>query len=311
MAAKYYAVKKGEDRKTKEAVNNIIVRSWNECLAYVKGVKGAIYKSFASESEAMEYLNSGSSLKKGEDEYPTDIPHIYVDGSYNSSTDRFGYGLVVILNDEVIYASYGGGQDKECNQRQVNGELRAAVEGIKYSINQNYNHVVMFYDYAGVCNHATGAWARSTDLSKEYYEIMRGFMGKSNIKITFVKVDSHTDDLFNDIADELAKTGAELEYISAVDKALNSTTIKSSTSEVRDVLCNIIKKNKHKIIRCNETYGEIDAIGEELESESKDESVDEVKNIIEHIKSLDEAQKSRYIKSLKKDIQTQIILRLI
>ncbi len=311
MAAKYYAIKKGEDSKTKEAVNNIIVRSWNECLSYVKGVKGAIYKSFASESEAMEYINSESSLKKDEDQYPEDIPHIYVDGSYNISTDRFGYGLVVILNDEVIYAAYGGGQDKECNQRQVNGELRAAVEGVKYSIDQNYNHVVIFYDYAGVCNHATGAWARSTDLSKEYYEIMRGFMEESNIKITFVKVDSHTDDLFNDIADELAKTGAELEYSSAVDKALNTTTIKTSSSEVREVLCSIINRNKHKIMCDNETYAAIDAVGEELEAENKNESVDEVQNIIEHIKSLSEAQKLRYIKSLKKDIQTQIILRLL
>lgn len=311
MAAKYYAIKKGQDTRTKEAVNNVIVRSWNECLAYVKGVKGAIYKSFGSEAEALEYLNSGNALKKGEDQYPEDIPHIYVDGSYNISTDRFGYGLVVILNDEVIHAEFGGGQDKKCNQRQVNGELRAAVEGIKYSIEKGFDHVVLFYDYAGVCNHATGVWARSTDLSKQYYEIMQEFMDESNIKITFVKVDSHTDDLFNDIADELAKTGADLDFTSVVDKALNSTTIKTSTIEVKEILGKIVKKNINKVMCDYDRYAAVDTVGDEAKVLIEDNHIDEITEIIEKINSLRDAAKIKYVKSLKKDIQTQIILRIL
>lgn len=311
MAGKFYAIKKGENLRTGESVNNIIVTSWNECLTYVKGVKGAIYKSFPSEVEAKGYLNSGNSLKKGEDEYPENIPHIYVDGSYNIGSERFGYGVAVIHNNEVIYADFGGGQDKECNQRQVNGELRAAVEGIEHSIEMGYNHVVLFYDYAGVCNHATGSWERNNSLSEKYYELMQGFMKESKIKITFVKVDSHTDDLYNDIADELAKVGAQLEFKSVVDKALSTQPIKASSLEVKQVLSNIIKKNINKVICLEENqYAAIDLQTEEI-TEEVDNQKDEIENIIQHIKVLTEKEKLKYVKSLKKDIQTQIILKLI
>lgn len=308
MAAKFYAIKKGENLRTGESVNNIIVTSWNECLGYVKGVKGAVYKSFTSEEEAKSYLNSGNALKKGEDKYPEDIPHIYVDGSYNISTEEFGYGVVVILKDEIIYADFGGGKDKQCNQRQVNGELRAAVEGIEHSIEMGYDHVVLFYDYAGVCNHAIGSWERNNELSSQYYEIMQKFMKK--IKITFVKVDSHTDDLFNDIADELAKVGAKLAFNSVVDKALGSLKVKVINSKVKEVLNKVVKKNINNI-SCEDDYAAID-----LEIEEKninDESVckDEIGELIQYIKELNEAGRLKYIKSLKKDIQTQIILRLI
>lgn len=310
MAAKYYAIKKGENLKTGESINNKIVTTWSECLSYVKGVKGAIYKSFTNEEEAKAYLESGNALKKGEDKYPENIPHIYVDGSYNIATEKFGYGVAVILKEEVIYAEYGGGQDRECNQRQVNGELKAAVEGIKHSLDMGYNHVVLFYDYAGVCNHATGSWERNNSLSAEYYDIMQRFMNEVGIKITFVKVDSHTDDLFNDMADELAKVGAELTFNSVVDKAVGSAKVKVSNVEVKNVLNKIIKKNIKNVVYEDE-YAAIDSTLEEADAKNKIESEDEIGDIIEYIKSLKEAQKYKYVKSLKKDIQTQVILRLI
>lgn len=308
MAAKYYAIKKGENLRTGESVNNIIVTSWNECLAYVKGVKGAVYKSFLSETEAKAYLSSGNALKKGEDKYPENIPHIYVDGSYNIATERFGYGVAVILKDEVIYADFGGGQDKECNQRQVNGELKAAVEGVKHSIEMGYDHVVLFYDYAGVCNHAVGSWERNNDLSAKYYELMQGFMQEGKIKITFVKVDSHTDDLFNDIADELAKLGAEVSFTSVVDKAIGTATIKVSNAEVKKILGKIVKKNINNVL-CEDDAA-IDFLSEEAEN-CKDESIDEIEEAIGRIKKLKDKEKAKFVKSLKKDIQTQIILKLI
>ena len=305
MATKYYAIKKGLNAKTGEAVSNIIVGSWNECLSYVKGVKGAIYKSFTSESEAIAYLNSENGLKKGEDSYPEDIPHIYVDGSYNSVTDKFGYGLVVILNNEIIHVDYGSGEDKECNQRQVNGELKAAIEGIKYSLSKGYDEVVLFYDYAGVCNHALGTWERNSRLAREYYETMNTFMKDKNIKINFVKVDSHTDDLFNDMADEFAKTGAELSFISAVDKALASTTVKVLSQDIKKALSLIINKNLNKVICDNDLKFEaIDSIIEENPEEK-------IEDIINYIKALSGDKKIKYIKSLKKDIQTKIIISLL
>lgn len=47
---KYYAIKEGK------GVKNIIVRSWDECSVLVLGYN-AVYKSFPTEEEALDYLN--------------------------------------------------------------------------------------------------------------------------------------------------------------------------------------------------------------------------------------------------------------
>lgn len=47
---KYYAIKEGK------GVKNIIVRNWGECSELVLGYN-AVYKSFKTEEEALNYLN--------------------------------------------------------------------------------------------------------------------------------------------------------------------------------------------------------------------------------------------------------------
>lgn len=39
MAKKVYAIQYGFDIKNNKKVENVIVNTWNECLAYVKGVR--------------------------------------------------------------------------------------------------------------------------------------------------------------------------------------------------------------------------------------------------------------------------------
>lgn len=64
MAKKVYAIQYGFDSKADKKIENKIVNTWAECLSYVKGVKGAKYKSFESMSEAEEYLNEGNRMLK-------------------------------------------------------------------------------------------------------------------------------------------------------------------------------------------------------------------------------------------------------
>ncbi|MEG1257170.1 ribonuclease H family protein [Clostridium sp.] len=303
MAIKYYAIKKGIDLKTNKDVSNIIVNSWNECLNYVKGVKGAVYKSFVTKEEANEYLNSCNALKKGIDEYPLMVPHIYVDGSYNATTSNFGYGLVVIDSDVIIHASYGGGCNKECNQRQVNGELRAAIEGIEYAVANKCEEVVVFYDYEGVCQHATGSWERNTTLSKEYYETINNLKTKGNLKVIFVKVDSHTNDLYNDIADELAKTGAGVNIDNVVDKAINDISIQVESYKVKEVLSQIIDKNLEKVKCVNDFFNNI--------NEEKVVNSGNIIDIISCILSLADKDVIGYLESLEDSIKNEVIIGLV
>ncbi|WP_346936915.1 viroplasmin family protein [Clostridium sp.] len=299
MATKYYAIKKGKDFNNNIDVNNIIVKSWSECLSYVKGAKGAIYKSFLTEKEAKDYLDSSLELKKGVDNYPLDVPHIYVDGSYNISTEEFGYGLLVVESDIITYVNYGGGKNNECNQRQVNGELKAAIESVKYALDNNYKEIVLFYDYAGVCQHATGAWERNTVLSQEYYEVINKLKKEGNINIIFVKVDSHTNDLYNDIADELAKSGAGLEFDSVVDKTVGNNAIKVATSDVKNKLCKIIKKNISNVISLD------------VHNTKEIEEKYDISSIVELLNSMDINEGENYLKYIPIEIKDKIILELV
>ncbi|MEW8995217.1 viroplasmin family protein [Clostridium sp.] len=299
MATKYYAIKKGKDFNNNIDVNNIIVKSWSECLSYVKGAKGAIYKSFLTEKEAKDYLDSSSELKKGVDNYPLDVPHIYVDGSYNISTEEFGYGLLVVESDIITYVNYGGGKNNECNQRQVNGELKAAIESVKYAVDNSYKEIVLFYDYAGVCQHATGAWERNTVLSQEYYEVINKLKKEGNINIIFVKVDSHTNDLYNDIADELAKSGAGVEFDSVVDKTVGNNAIKVATSDVKSKLCKIIKKNISNVISLD------------VHNTKEIEEKYDISRIIELLNSMDINEGENYLKYIPIEVKDEIILELV
>lgn len=116
MPKKFYAVRKG--RKTG------IFTTWDECRAQVHGFPCAEYKSFPTMEGAKGFMELGM---EGENLLPFDEdpkhpsnntnssivtnqitqnisnePELvaYVDGSYDQSTKRFSYGMVILENGE-------------------------------------------------------------------------------------------------------------------------------------------------------------------------------------------------------------------
>ena len=81
MAVKFYAVKVGRTTG--------IFNTWDECKKQVDGFGGAIYKSFPTAKEAMEYLGWGSSNSNADNNISKDTAIAYVDGSFNISTGEF------------------------------------------------------------------------------------------------------------------------------------------------------------------------------------------------------------------------------
>lgn len=64
MAGKVYAVKKGIDPNTGKPVSNLILNTWGEAEKYVKGVNGAVFKSFKKKEDATEFFTSTSTQVK-------------------------------------------------------------------------------------------------------------------------------------------------------------------------------------------------------------------------------------------------------
>eukprot|EP00831_Metopus_contortus_P059114 TRINITY_DN51136_c0_g1_i1.p4 TRINITY_DN51136_c0_g1~~TRINITY_DN51136_c0_g1_i1.p4 ORF type:complete len:162 (-),score=34.40 TRINITY_DN51136_c0_g1_i1:86-571(-) len=139
MAKKVYAIQYGFDFSNNKKIENTIVYTWNECLKYVKGVKGAKYKSFENIEDANLYLNEGNRmLKKSDETYPKDCLHLYVDGSYSMSDEKYSYGVVAVRDDVVEYIESGSEKsNQENNIRQIAGELKGAVRAVEYALSKN------------------------------------------------------------------------------------------------------------------------------------------------------------------------------
>ena len=71
---------------------------------------------------------------------------------------------------------------------------------------------------------------------------------KRGIEVIFVKVDSHTGDLFNELADEKCKELLEIESDNVVRKYLKNNKIKVKNKEVKDSISKLAPEYKENII---------------------------------------------------------------
>ena len=121
MAKKFYAVKKG--------LKVGIYESWAECQTYINGFSGAEYKSFLTYNDASNYLGTTDINSRTKDVKPniskTDAV-AYVDGSYDSITNRFSCGVVLFYNGEEIRFSKLFTDKNLAEMNNVTGVLKGA-----------------------------------------------------------------------------------------------------------------------------------------------------------------------------------------
>lgn len=207
---KWYAIRSAVDKKTGQVlVENKWFTDWSIVQPIVNG-NTVEYKSFFSVEEAEAYLASSDPLmNKSDGLYPPKALHCYVDGSFNGSIPNYSFGLCCVKDGKVVDLDYGAGTNQEAiDMQQIGGELLGAMKAVLYAKKSGLKEVVIFHDYKGVCYHATGYWKRDNNFSETYYQWMQSFFTKNpDIKVHFCKVDAHTGDDFNEIADLLAKKG--------------------------------------------------------------------------------------------------------
>ena len=199
---KYYAVYKGKSGLPK------IFTSWDECKKEVIGFKGAIYKSFTTEKDAINFieLNSEGKVSDKTEELIENEEglFIYVDGSFAVDKGNYSYGLVAVKDGEIIYKDKGTGVDKEAvSLRNVSGEVLGAKMAVEYAIKNGFKEITIAYDYQGVESWAIGTWKRNNRITAEYNEFMQSKM--KEVKIRFKKIKGHSGHKYNDLADKLAK----------------------------------------------------------------------------------------------------------
>ena len=211
MPKKFYAVRKG--RKTG------IFTTWDECRAQVHGFPCAEYKSFPTMEGAKGFMELGM---EGENQLPfedekekksssesfakvTAEPELvaYVDGSFDQSTKRFSYGMVILENGEEKTFNKSFSDPSLAGMRNVAGEIMGARAAMEYAIANNKKRLVIYHDYEGIAKWPLGIWKTNkegTIAYKAYYD-----EAKTKVSIRFQKVTGHSGDKYNDYADKLAK----------------------------------------------------------------------------------------------------------
>lgn len=187
---KFYAVRKG--RKTG------IFYDWDDCKSQVSGVSKAEYKSFKTLEEAEQYLLEDTIT--GQDD---NCIVAYVDGSYNKHTKEFSFGIVLFDNQQELHF-YKKFDDIELSKmHNVAGEIKGAEAAMKYAVEHGFSKIIIYHDYEGISKWCTGEWKTNKDGTKAYKAFYDSV--KSKLKVEFIKVKSHSNNKYNDLADKLAK----------------------------------------------------------------------------------------------------------
>ena len=196
----YYAVRKGK------VVG--VLKTWDECKDSVHGFPGAEYKKFTTLKEAKAYV-SREEVEIPEEKIvvPENTVYAYVDGSFNATDKKYGYGVVMIYPDgtEKEFSGFGNNEDALVS-RNVSGELLGSMVAIKEAVSNGVKNILIFHDYKGIEKWITGEWQANAPVSIAYKDFVDKFKDRINIK--FKKVAAHTGDKYNEIADVLAKEGA-------------------------------------------------------------------------------------------------------
>lgn len=140
---------------------------------------------------------------------------VYVDGSFNASTQTYGGGVVIVcpgLDVDPVLLSKTGTEEAYTSMRNVAGELLATMYAfvninqlIESSPNVDFK-VTIYYDYAGIECWFKGLWRANNPLTREYATC------QSQLKFTpqFRKVKAHSGNEYNEMADQLAKKAVGL-----------------------------------------------------------------------------------------------------
>lgn len=139
-----------------------------------------------------------------EDADAGDRYHIYVDGSYMHG--RVGYGAAIVKNDALVDELSGPVTNTAMHSmRQVGGEIMAVQHALEWCQQHDVADVDIFYDYAGVENWPTKRWQAKNEFTQAYAK----YVQECGVRVYWHKVKSHSGDVWNDHADELAKQGTD------------------------------------------------------------------------------------------------------
>lgn len=191
-----------------------VYKKYEDALKQIKGYKNNSMKLIKDEKEAYRYYseylesNRNTDIKLEPSSKKSVVKkalanHVFVDGSFNSKTNEYGYGGILICN-KGTYTFKGSGKDNSlATMGALAGELLAAMEAIKLAVELELDEITILYDCQAIELYSEDRVNKNAVQYqyKKFYDSK-----KDKLKIYFDKVKSHSGIVGNEIADILAKS---------------------------------------------------------------------------------------------------------
>lgn len=127
----------------------------------------------------------------------------YVDGSYLETTGEFSYGCVVLCGN-TEFRFYEKMTDPElAAMHNVAGEIKGAEAAMRFAIANGIRELTIYHDYEGIARWCTGEWTAKKNGTIAYSNFYQNL--PKDLRVRFVKVQGHSGDTYNELADRLAK----------------------------------------------------------------------------------------------------------
>ena len=196
---KVYAVKKGSQTG--------IFDNWADCQAATKGFSGPEFKCFTTKEEAEAYLEDRDIwveqvVKDNKNGYLV----AFTDGSYDKDLKRYSYGVKFIKPDgsEDDLCGYGSNQEY-IDSNNIIGEIFGVINALDWAISNKFEKIKIYCDYEGLSKWISGEWAANSKVAKMYTNLYE-LKFKDFLEVRFEIVPGHSNVLYNEKADQLAKS---------------------------------------------------------------------------------------------------------
>lgn len=236
----YYAVRKGH--KTG------VFDNWPETQAAIAGFSGAEYKKFKTKEEAEAYLdNRDVWVEQVAEDNKKGYLVAFTDGSFDKDLKRYSYGVAFIRPDGTEETVCGYGSNSEyIESNNIIGEIFGVINALDWAISNGYEKIKIYHDYEGLSKWLSGEWSANKKASKMFVNLYKtkfeGFM-----QIEFVKVPGHSNVLYNEKADQLAKS-ALMDRKKVAVQGENWFSIPYFNKEDFDAFSQLIEESDENII---------------------------------------------------------------
>jgi len=229
----FYAVKRGHKVG--------IFKSWPECQAAINGYSNPEFKGFITEEEALAFMNGVDIYKKQiEDDLANGYVVAYTDGSYDEGTNQYAFGVCIFdRNGNEVNLCNNGSFDPFLPSRNIAGEIYGVLTALDWAMSNGHEKVRIYHDLEHIGKWATGEFKAESELSKYFVgQLEKKYNGIINYE--FIKVPGHSNNPYNEKADQLSSSALKGEK--KMIKGANSFSVSNFRKEDLEAIIQLVKE---------------------------------------------------------------------